>query len=67
MKIVSNIVSVILIVIGVIWFLQGANVILGSVMTGQPQWAIFGIIAFLVGLVLLIFVNRKRSTPPQSN
>lgn len=67
MKIISNIISVLLIVVGVIWFLQGINVLLGSVMTGQSQWAIFGVIAFLLGLVLLLFVNRKKSSPPQSN
>lgn len=67
MKIISNIISVLLIVVGVIWFLQGINVLLGSVMTGQSQWAIFGGIAFLLGLALLLFVNRKKSSPPQSN
>ena len=67
MRIFLNILAVILLVVGVIWFLQGINVMLGSVMTGQPQWAIFGSIAFIVGIALLILSNRRKSSPPHAN
>jgi hypothetical protein len=49
---------------GIIWFLQGINVLPGSFMTGQVQWAAYGGIAFLVGLGLLIVANRKKPSMP---
>jgi LPXTG-motif cell wall-anchored protein len=65
MKIVLNIIAVLLILVGIVWFLQGINVIGGSVMTGQSQWAIIGGIAFIAGIGLVIFGNRKKSTAPK--
>lgn len=50
-----------LILVGVIWFLQGINVLPGSYMTGNPQWAINGTIAVVIGIGLFWFLNRKRS------
>jgi len=60
MRIGFNIVGVILIILGGIWFLQGINVLPGSFMTGQIRWAIIGGIAVVAGIGLLIAVNRKR-------
>jgi len=62
MKIALNIVGVILIFFGGVWFLQGINVLPGSFMTGQVKWAIYGGIAFVAGVVALIAANRKRKT-----
>jgi len=51
----------VLIVFGSIWFLQGINVLPGSFMTGQIQWAIYGGIAVAVGIgVLRVARGRKR-------
>ena len=61
MRIVLNIVGVILALAGLIWFLQGINVLPGSFMTGQIQWAIYGAIALVAGIILLVVVNRRRS------
>ncbi len=58
MKIVWDILGALLIVVGGIWFLQGIDILGGSVMTGHAQWAIFGGIAILVGAGLLLYVNR---------
>lgn len=60
MKLVLNIVGVLLMVIGVVWFLQGIGVLPGSFMTGQTKWAINGGIAFVVGLVVLLTSRRLR-------
>ena len=60
MKITLNIAGVILVVIGGIWFLQGINVLPGSFMTGQIQWAVYGGIAVIAGLALLLSANRRR-------
>ena len=66
MKIALNIFGVLLILLGGVWFLQGINVLLGSVMTGQTQWAWFGGLAILVGIGLLVFANR-RGAPGKGN
>jgi hypothetical protein len=64
MRIVLNIIAVVLILVGGMWILQGVNVIGGSIMTGQSQWAVYGAIAALAGLIILVLANRKRSTSP---
>ena len=64
-KIFLNVLAVLAILAGGVWFLQGINVLPGSFMTGQPQWAIYGSIAILVGIVILIFANRRKSSPPK--
>jgi len=60
MKIGLNIVGVILVIFGSIWFLQGINVLPGSFMTGQIRWAIIGGITIAAGAGLLIAINRRR-------
>ena len=60
MRIFLNIVSVLLILIGGVWILQGINILPGSFMTGQIQWAIYGAISLVVGVGVLIFANRAR-------
>ena len=40
MRITLNIVASLLVLAGAIWFLQGINVLPGSFMTGQIQWAV---------------------------
>ena len=46
-------------VVGAIWFLQGINVLPGSFMTGQIQWAVYGGIAIVAGVALLIAAKRR--------
>jgi hypothetical protein len=60
MKIALNIVGVLLVLVGGIWFLQGINVLPGSFMSGQTQWAVRGVIAAVVGIGVLLWANRKR-------
>ena len=66
MKIVLNILGVLLILAGGVWFLQGINILPGSFMTGQTQWALYGAIAILAGVGLIIIANRRRIAPPKS-
>ena len=57
-----NIAGALLVLLGVIWFLQGINVLPGSFMTGQIQWAVYGGIAVAVGISLLLAANRRRKS-----
>lgn len=60
MRITLNILAACLIAMGIIWILQGVNILPGSFMTGQIVWAWRGAASAVVGLLLLVFVNRKR-------
>ena len=65
MKIVLNVVGVLCILMGGVWFLQGVNILPGSFMTGQTQWAFYGAIAFIIGAGLLFSANRRKASPPE--
>lgn len=60
MRILSNIVGVLLLVSGCIWFLQGVSVLPGSIMTGQMKWAIIGGTCIVAGILLLFSANRAK-------
>jgi hypothetical protein len=60
MRITLNVVGILLVVIGAIWILQGINVLPGSFMTGQMQWAVYGGLAVVAGLGALFAANRAR-------
>lgn len=59
MKTILRVIGLLLVVLGTIWFLQGINILPGSFMTGQTQWAVYGGISFVVGLALLGFAKRQ--------
>ena len=65
MRIALTVVGILLVLFGTIWFFQGINVLPGSFMTGQTQWAIYGGIAFVVGVFILYRSWRMRH-PPES-
>jgi hypothetical protein len=60
MRITLNVVASLLVLAGVVWFLQGINVLPGSFMTGQTKWAVYGGIAIAVGIAFLLRANRPR-------
>jgi hypothetical protein len=45
--------GVILAAVGLVWTLQGINVLGGSAMSGSPLWATIGPIVLLIGLGLI--------------
>jgi hypothetical protein len=66
MRIFLNIVAVLLILLGSLWFLQGMNFLQGNVMSGQPQWVVIGGLAALVGIGLLVVANRRKGSLPKA-
>ena len=62
MRVALNVVGVILMLAGAVWFLQGINVLPGSFMTGQTQWAIYGGITFVIGVLAMYLARRIRRT-----
>jgi hypothetical protein len=61
MRIILNVIAILLILVGAVWILQGENVLGGSLMTGQPQWAVYGALVAVVGIVLLVFANWRKA------
>ena len=59
MRIAMTIAGVLLILMGIVWILQGINVLPGSFMTGQRRWAVNGAIAAVIGIALLVFARRR--------
>jgi protein-S-isoprenylcysteine O-methyltransferase Ste14 len=45
---------------GVVWFLQGINVVHGSFMSGNGLYTVLGIVVLLIGLALLYWAWRIR-------
>jgi uncharacterized BrkB/YihY/UPF0761 family membrane protein len=59
--------GVVLAAVGLVWTLQGFDVLQGSVMSGSSMWATIGPVVLLVGLMLIgiavaIAVRRRRGT-----
>ena len=60
MRILLNVLGGLIFLAGLVFFLQGINVLPSSYMTGDPQWAINGAILMALALVLFFFTNRRR-------
>jgi hypothetical protein len=65
MKATLSIAGALMVLMGAIWILQGFNILPGSFMTGQIQWAFYGGIAVAAGIVVLVVANRRRSDGEQ--
>lgn len=59
MKVVTYVIAVLLILAGVVWLLQGINILPGSFMTGQIEWAVGGGLAVVVGAALVWYARRR--------
>lgn len=58
MRLAVTIVSIVLILMGGLWTLQGAGYVGGSFMTGNSQWLYIGLATLVVGLVGLVYARR---------
>ncbi|CAN5800548.1 MAG: hypothetical protein M3424_09085 [Actinomycetota bacterium] len=52
--------GLLLLVLGVVWTLQGLGLLGGSVMTGVTMWAVIGPVLALVGLAMVVAGFRGR-------
>jgi hypothetical protein len=60
-RIVTLIIGAVLTLLGLLWILQGFDIIGGSGMSGHAIWAVIGIIFGAIGLVLIV---RTLRAPP---
>jgi hypothetical protein len=54
------VVGIVFVAFGVLWTLQGVNVVRGSFMSGQTMWLVIGIILVLLGVWLLWSLMASR-------
>lgn len=60
MKTGLYIIGALLVLAGGVWVLQGVNILPGSFMTGDPQWAINGAITIVIGIGLIVFGRTRK-------
>ena len=60
MRIALNVVGVLFLLMGCVWFLQGINILPGSFITGQTKWAVYGGLLAVAGTGLLLSARRRR-------
>ena len=53
--------GIVLMLVGLLWILQGAGLVGGSFMTGQSEWLYIGIVTALVGAGVFGWLGRRRS------
>jgi hypothetical protein len=59
MKKAMQVFAVLIFLFGLIFFLQGINVLLGSPMSGTTTWTINGAIMMVIGSGMFWFARRK--------
>jgi hypothetical protein len=57
-RIVMLVVGAVLVLVGVLWALQGLDVVGGSGMSGHAIWAVIGPIVAIVGVLVLLRALR---------
>ena len=60
MKWVLIIVGILILLVGIVWALQGTNILTGSQMSGHRRWIAIGGALGIVGIVLIIIGARIR-------
>ncbi|NWF62686.1 MAG: hypothetical protein HXY38_00090 [Chloroflexi bacterium] len=57
---ILRVLAALFMLVGIIWILQGVNLLPGSFMTGDPQWTINGAIAAAIGLGIFAYTFQKK-------
>lgn len=55
-------IGVIALLIGVVWTLQGTDVIMGSAMSGSSFWLAMGVVLVVVGVLVTLVGARASAT-----
>jgi len=61
MKIFLNVLGIVCLPVGAVWFLQGTRILNFGVMAGHRRWILIGGVILVAGVVILVFNNRKKA------
>lgn len=67
MKLLLDVVGGIMALMGIVWILQGTNILKVGFMAGQMQYAFLGIVAVIVGIGVIVYANRSRKHTPSAS
>jgi uncharacterized membrane protein HdeD (DUF308 family) len=67
MKYVLDILGGLMALIGLLWILQGVNVLQGSMMSGHSIYSVLGLVVVVIGGSLLYLANRHPKLPSGTN
>ena len=63
MRVVSSLIGVLMILMGIVWMLQGLNLAFRvGFMVGDFHWTIYGAILALVGVAQVVWSNTRSRT-----
>jgi hypothetical protein len=60
MRWAGRIIGVLAVIIGIVWLLQGLNILGGSGMSGQFIFVVIGAIVAVIGVILVAASSRRR-------
>jgi hypothetical protein len=63
MRVVWLIIGIIAVLVGIVWTLQGLNVLRGSGMSGHSVFTVIGLVVGVIGLALIAFGVQRRRVP----
>lgn len=56
-----NLLAAVMLLVGTIFTLQGAGILLGSFMTGDSFWLFVGIVLILLAIALFVYQRRQKA------
>jgi drug/metabolite transporter superfamily protein YnfA len=60
MKTLLVAVGALITLVGLVWTLQGLDILGGSAMSGQTMWAVIGPIVAIIGIAVIVVARRGR-------
>lgn len=63
MRVVWLVIGIIAVLVGIVWILQGLNVLRGSGMSGHGVFTVIGVVVGVIGLVLITVGVQRRRVP----
>ena len=54
--------AVVLLLVGVVWTLQGSNILPGSFMTGRTEWFVAGVVTIVIGAAIGRYARNQQNT-----
>ncbi len=67
MKVFLDIIGGLFTLVGLVWLLQGVNVLPGSFMSGNSLYAVLGLVLVVIGATVLVLINRRPKLPSGQN